>query len=177
MSSSKLRKPDKLRPAGNVKWAEIADGPPSFIRQASSGRRKLGVQYERRVHLHVLATLKPMQVYWPSPWLRFVANDESKWRWCQPDGLLFDLAGGTLTILEMKYTHTEDAWWWPTLLYQPVVRHLFPSSLWRIELCEVTRSYDCATSFPVPVQMVRRLDDLQPGRFGVLQLKEMCYDE
>lgn len=169
-------KPEKLRPANGVIWSEIAQHPPSFVRRASSGRRKLGVQYEDRVHLHIQAGLDQHQLYWAGPWIRFLCQGEERSRWCQPDGLHFDLKSGLLTVVEMKYTHTSDAWWWVQQLYLPVVRSLFPSNLWTYRRCEVVHTYDPATRFPEQVTRIRRLSELDSKHFGVMILKEMCYE-
>ncbi len=174
--SGRMPRPERLRPAEGVAWSEVSPTAPSFVRRASSGRRKLGVQYEDRVHLHFHCGLGPMQVYWPGPWIRFICRDEGKARWCQPDGLHFDLEKGILTIVEMKYTHTAESWWWIQKLYLPVVRSLFPQKLWTFRRCEVVHSFDPGIRFPEPVQHVSRLEELDPKKFGVIILKEMCYE-
>lgn len=169
--------PERLRPAREVVWSEISPRQPSFVRRASSGRRKLGVQYEARVHWHLQAGLRGHELYWPGPWFRFLCSGETQSRWCQPDGLHFDFDRGLLTLVEMKYTHTADSWWWVEKLYIPVVRSLFPAKLWTFRRLEVVHTFDPAVSFPVSVRRITRLDELEPHDFGVLILKEMSYEQ
>lgn len=73
-------------------------------------------------------------------------------RWCQPDGLLIDVLAGVITILEMKYQHTAQAYWQLHGLYLPVVKRVFGPS-WTYKLCEVTKWYDPAIPFPTPISM------------------------
>lgn len=169
-------KPERLRPAENVLWSEISLKAPSFIRAPTTKRGKLGVQYERRVHLHLHVSSGPDELYLPGPWIRFICANEQKSRWCQPDGLLFNFASGLLTIVEMKYSHTADSWWWMQKLYLPVVRSLFPAKLWTFRRCEIVHTFDPGVRFPEPLVRISRLEELDPKRFGVLILKEMCYE-
>jgi len=109
------------------------------------------VRYERRVHEHFLE-LYPDR-YLPSPWVRFTNVEDANARWCQPDGLIIDLAAGEIVIVEMKYQHTADAWWQLEKLYKPVLRAMFPAGLWTLRCVEVVKWFDPATAFPVSVRM------------------------
>lgn len=108
------------------------------------------MKYEANVHEH-FGRLHPV-FYLPGPWIRF--NDVSGCRWCQPDGLLVNFFTGRVTIIEVKYQHTSDAWWQLRMLYEPVVRKLFSEELWDFSLCEVVKWYDPSTKFPERVELV-----------------------
>lgn len=137
--------PASFRPAGRVLAASFAL-PPALRKRRYTGRRLQGVRYEKLVqeYLHGLYG----DCYIPNPWLKFFTG--GAWRWCQPDGILFDFKRGILTIVEVKYQHTSDAWWQVRQLYQPVLEHLFPTRLWQYQFCEIVKWYDPATLFPEP---------------------------
>lgn len=137
-----------MRRAGAVTAASFAKWPPFAIRGKCSGSRAAGIRYEKRVQAHLLA-LSPL--YLDSPWLRYC--DETGWHWCQPDGIHLDFNAGVLTIVEVKYQHTPDAWRQMEELYAPVLRVLFPPSLWQFRFLEVVKWYDPAVRCPNPVRM------------------------
>ena len=92
------------------------------------------------------------QQYVASPWLCFTTG-EGKQRWCQPDGLLIDAERGVVTCVEVKYSHTERAWWQVRQLYFPVLALLFPAHLWRLQACEVVKWFDGTIFFPEPTEL------------------------
>lgn len=158
----------KPRPKGlihELKWARLATAPPAFAanRPRRKGRRALGIRYERRVHEHFDALLGP--AYLPSPWFQFASADEARMQWCQPDALYFDLEAGRITIVEVKYQHTVDAWW-QLHRYLPVVREVFGPDF-QYALCEVVKWYDCAVVFPEPVRLLPELSLARPDGFHV----------
>lgn len=149
-----------------VTWAELADEAPPFARRgAKRGRRRQGILYERKVHEHFLEIYK--EAYLPSPWFRYRLEGSDRVRWCQPDGLLFDVRKGRLTIVEVKYQHTEKAWFQLRQKYPPVVLAVFPPDLWALSYCEVVKWYDPQIRFPERSMRVRRLEELNPGQLGV----------
>jgi hypothetical protein len=87
-------------------------------------------------------------------------------RWCQPDALILQPRDGLLTIVEVKYQHTPDAWWQLRELYLPVVSLAFGPD-WRIAMLEVVKWYDPHVSFPETPLLTP--DPLRPphGRIGV----------
>ncbi len=109
------------------------------------------MRYEQKVHEHFLE-LFPSK-YLPSPWVRFTNVEDTNARWCQPDGLIIDIEAGLISIVEMKYQHTSDAWWQLEKLYKPVLAVIFPKQLWRLQCVEVVKWFDPATDFPVPIRM------------------------
>jgi hypothetical protein len=99
-----------------------------------------------------LYDLYPSQ-YVGSPWVRFTNVEDLNARWCQPDGIIIDLAAGELVIVEMKYQHTSDAWWQLEKLYKPVLKKMYPEDLWKIRCVEIVKWFDVATDFPIPIRM------------------------
>lgn len=153
--------PSKFVPAGNVLAARLSPTPPPFIRKKRyTGRRAEGVRYERKVHSALLELLP--DTYVPSPWLHFLAEGEERWRWCQPDGLIVNAERGIITCVEVKYSHTADAWWQIRKLYLPVLAALFPADLWELQAVEVVKWFDPAVRFPEAIEMASELD--RPSR-------------
>lgn len=133
--------------------ARLSPHPPPFCRRGSrKGAKGRGIRYEERVQRYLLDAFPTLYV--PSPWLHFRESGYESFRWCQPDGMLIDAPKGVITLVEIKYSHTSDAWWQLNHLYRPVVQTLFPPRLWRIEVCEVVRWYDPAVAFPEPCRLV-----------------------
>jgi len=144
--------PSAFHPAGRVVAARVSATPPPFIRtRRYRGRRADGVRYERLVQAHLLGEYP--QTYVAGPWLHFRSESSDKWRWCQPDGLLIDVERGIITCVEVKYSHTANAWWQTRELYLPVLAHLFPIPLWRLQVCEVVKWYDPSVVFPEQVEL------------------------
>ena len=152
MSTLPFPPPEGFRPAGRVLKAEF--GIPTFIRKRRyTGRRAEGVRYEKKVQAYLREFYGDRYV--DSPWLRFYA--EGKWRWCQPDAVMFDVPRGVITIIEIKYQHTADAWWQVKQLYYPVLKVLFPERLWSFEFCEVVKWYDPLVPFPERVVLAQEV--------------------
>lgn len=130
-------------PAGRVLSADFGL-PPALRKKRYTGRRLEGIRYEKKVHVYLTEFYG--EAYIPSPWIKFFA--EGRYRWCQPDGIHLDFLRGVITIVEVKYQHTTDAWWQLRCLYEPVLRVIFPPHLWKFEVCEVVKWYDPAVVFP-----------------------------
>jgi hypothetical protein len=150
--------PRNFTSARNLEWAIFFPGEPPYLRRHArpTGRRLAGVKYEQTVQ-HMLCSKFP-QTYLPSPWLKFKGANGVKW--CQPDGLLFDLAEGIITIIEVKYQHTSDAWWQLRKLYEPVLRRSFNHSenLWDFRVLEIVKWYDPLTIYPEPVRLLEKIE-------------------
>lgn len=143
--------PERFVPAGNVEEARLAkDSPPFIRRRRYTGRRAEGIRFEKRAHTHLEESYP--ETYVRSPWLHFREKDSAKFRWCQPDGLIFDLPRGIITVVEVKYSHTSDAWWQVRRLYIPVLEKIFGEQ-WDYQVCELVKWYDGATRFPEPVEL------------------------
>ena len=158
--------PKHFKPAGDVIWAEFSEAP-DFVPETrrARGRRAQGIRYEKRAQEYLLEALE--EGYCASPWIRFRSEQYSRPRYCQPDGVLFDIEGGKLTVFEIKLQHTIDAWWQLEHLYLPVLRHLFPPKWWSYATCEFVKWYDPATAFPVRPALCADLRDIRPEQFGV----------
>ena len=158
--------PRAFKPAGELVWAEFCT-PPGFLREARRprGRRAEGIRYEKKAQKFLCSELD--EGYSPSPWLRFRSMESRRPRYCQPDGLLFDIEGGRITIFEIKLQHTLDAWWQLEHLYLPVIQFLFPTALWQISVCEFVKWYDPATAFPVQPKLLKDLRAARPEQFSV----------
>lgn len=153
--------PQGFRPAGRVLSANFAL-PPAIRKKRYTGRRLEGVRYERKVQDYLSSFYGDR--YIPSPWLRFFpAGEKAQWRWCQPDGILIDLPRGRITIVEVKYQHTADAWWQVRHLYLPVLQVMFPASHWEFDFCEVVKWYDPATLFPEKVVLAQEVSMRHPS--------------
>ena len=150
--------PAAFRPAGLVLSADFCT-PPALRKKRYTGRRLEGVRYEKKVQSHLEDFYGDR--YIPSPWIRFFTG--GAWRWCQPDGILLDVPHGLLTIVEVKYQHTSDAWWQVRQLYEPVLRVMFPESLWRFTACEVVKWYDPAIQFPEKVVLANEVSMQHPA--------------
>ena len=146
--------PQGFKPAGRVLTASFSPAP-HLRKKRYTGRRLEGVRYEKKVHEH-LSMLFP-DTYVQSPWLKFFPAGGC-WRWCQPDALVVDTKRGRITIVEVKYQHTSDAWFQVKQLYLPVLQSIFPPHLWEYDFCEVVKWYDPDTVFPEPVVLAHEVD-------------------
>lgn len=149
-----MEAPRGFNGAGTVLSAYISRTPPPFIRKRRyRGARAKGVNYEKKTHPY-LAEMFP-DVYIQNPWLNFESEESIRRRWCQPDGLIIDIERGIITCIEIKYSHTSDAWFQTKELYVPVLSCIFPQNLWTIQICEVVKWYDQAVSFPEAVELAQ----------------------
>ena len=149
----------------DLRWARLADTIPPFAKHPPRrrGRRGQGIRYEQGLHRHF--TLRFGDSYIASPWFQYIAGDERRIRWCQPDALLIDFPRGQITIFEAKYQHTPDAWW-QLQRYLTIVREVFGSTF-TYALCEVVKWYDCAVRFPEPVRLLADLRESRARGFQV----------
>lgn len=147
-------------------WVKSLKHRPPFIPQNPKGngaRQKLGLRYERKVHQRLSDRFGIG--YIPSPWFAYgLSSGEVKY--CQPDGiLLFDQRWICLCI-EVKYTHTSDAYWQLENCYVPVLS-AFVGRGWKIATCEVVKWYDPSIQFPRKLVLKEDLMDVRPGEFAV----------
>lgn len=136
--------------------------------RGNSPAKRAGIAYERKVHRHFSS-------FWPKewrthPWIRF--SDKSGSRYCCPDALLVSPRRQRCIIVEVKYTHTSDAWWQLRKLYEPVVQKIFGARL-QTSILEITKSYDPAIPFPEPIDFLRKISDVWrlDGKMGVFVWK------
>lgn len=170
-SSPQILPPNNFAPAGIIEWAQHSPTIPTFInpRRRSKGRRRTGEIYEAKTQQVLREEFGDSYV--PSPWFKFKSIGHERVRWCQPDGLLFDLRSGRITIVEVKLQHTAAAWWQVKLLYLPVIAQLFQPDSWTYAFVEVVKWYDKDTAFPERVQLLPHIALAEENRFGVHILK------
>lgn len=139
--------------------------PPSFRTPTrKSGAKWQGVKYERKVQAHLVAKYA---TYVPSLWFLYYTEGLSRVRWCQPDGLHFDFKKGIITIVEVKYCHTPDAYFQLKELYLPVVQAAFGTELWEYRLLEWVRWYDPVVNFPGRHFLRPELELVKDNEIGV----------
>lgn len=161
---------------GEVVWSGLMAEPPQFARASRLPRnqaRKNGVKYERTAQEYLLRAFHGR--YLPSPWLAFRVRNESRHRFCQPDGLVFDWQRHVLLVLEIKYQHTEEAWHQVHDLYLPVLRHLFRNCRFQYRACEVVKWYNPAAYFPAPIALVSEPTLTPVNKFGVFIWKKRAW--
>lgn len=144
--------PQGFRPIGPV-YAPQFTTPVHTRQRRYTGRRAEGIRYERAGQEYLSQVYGDSYV--PGPWIKFFTNGQ--WRWCQPDGLLFDIQRGIIHVVEFKYQHTTDAWWQTRHLYAPVLRAMFPFDLWQIQVCEVVKWFDPAVVFPEKITLANEV--------------------
>lgn len=104
----------------------------------------------------------------PSQWVRFrSAAEPDKIRWCQTDGVLLDRQSLSLTILEIKYSHTATAWWQLFRLYLPVLERLFDGYGYEFRCLEVCKWFDPAVKCPQRPRLCEDITTVKPGEFAV----------
>ena len=158
-----FQSPSRYREKVLPRWAKLSDRaifPPQVGR---TPREKAGIAYEKKVHrrLYDLYGLD----YIPSQWFTYFDGESIKH--CQPDGLLLFPQEQLMVIVEVKYSHTPDAFWQLEHLYVPVLRAFMRDSGWRIATCEVVKWFDPAVAFPVRPTLRESLVDVRVGEFAV----------
>lgn len=141
---------------------KLIKSPPFTLNNKHTQREKLGIRYEKKVH-QVLNERFELR-YFPQIWFCYKAGE--KLRYCQTDGLLVDIDKKKITIIEVKYSHTSDAFWQMENVYYPVVKRLFGDS-WQVCTVEVVKWYDPAVSCPRKAVLRERLEDVKFGEFAV----------
>lgn len=121
----------------------FVDNVPFTLRTARKGVKADGVRYEKKVQEYLKEKFK--ERYLPSPWICFELDGRKKY--CQPDGLLFDLQNGIITIVEVKLRHTMRAYTQLVKVYLPLVQRMFGSDKWKFQVVEVVKWYDCNEPF------------------------------
>ena len=137
--------PARFKEVEELTLARLRALPPVFAgrKQKLEGARAFGVRYEKKVHEEMLRLFP--EWYLPSPWFEFY--DRHGRRWCQPDGLLIDLTQREIVIIEVKSSHTGEAWWKLWRMYLPVVQKVFGPDF-RYRCLEIVRYYDPDILFP-----------------------------
>lgn len=104
--------------------------------------------------------------YIPSTWFAYHWN--GRIRYCQPDALLLIPGRRVLVIVEIKYSHTVDAYWQLEHVYLPVLRtFLGPGNPWQIAVVETVKWFDPAVAFPCKVTLCADLTQVRVHDFNV----------
>lgn len=160
---AKCPPPERLRLVGKVDWAHFCPKPDFIKPHRHTGARAQGVRYEKKVHEYLLGRFP--YAYLPAPWLNFYTLGSP--RWCQPDGMLIRPIEGRITVVEVKYQHTSDAWWQLVHIYRPVLEAIFPPGEWEYNYLEVVKWYDPSVLFPCTHRLTPDPLDLKQNEFGV----------
>ena len=151
----------------DISWARLSRTVPAFAarRRKPRGRRGAGIRYERRALDYFLNRFEHR--YIPSPWITFALKSNGGLNWAQPDALLVDIDAGLITLIEMKYQHTPEAYWQLMTKYLPLVQRIFGTKMWKYATVEVVKWYDCQVAFPIDVTLRDCITRVRPGEFGV----------
>lgn len=159
------RPPANFTPAGVVTWARLHTGAPPFIRQGGKTKaQRQGIKYEKLVHEAFQESYK--EQYLSSQWLAFKSGSRTKVRWCQPDSLIIDPRRGKITLVEVKYNHTAQAWWQLYALYLPVIAKIFGTD-WEYACCEVVKWYDPAVVCPQRPTLLKEINEAKRDNWSV----------
>lgn len=178
--SSSLFPAPKTFLAGKVKWASHATSKPSFVREKTrvKGVRRQGINYEKKAQSYLKGLVLKEQLnnpardtenysYLMSPWLMFRSEKDNPGsiRFCQPDGIVVDLANKRIVIVEVKLQHTIGAWWQLRELYEPVLRRIYVG--FEFSVVEVVRWFDPQVKYPESVFPIENPLEAKPGKFCV----------
>lgn len=146
------------------------EGTPSFVTaHRARGRKGLGLRYERKVHEHFASAFGPF--YFPSQWFSYRRAGSPKIvNYAQPDAFLLDFKLGLVTIIEVKYNHTADAYFQLYDKYLPLMSkwlHGKEKGLWEFAVCEVVYWYDKSVDFPCKIFLKDNVLKVRPREFGV----------
>lgn len=155
-----------------VNTVEILDGIPPFVKKRRRrGRKGIGLRYEAKVQKHFLDIYG--YEYIPGPWLKYsLVKTPKVINYAQPDGLLIEPKRGTVTIVEIKYSHCAESYFQLMDKYLPLISKLFESPdsdthLWEFPLVEVVKWYDKATNYPSKIRMRDDISKCSPREIGV----------
>ncbi len=150
-----------------VEWVEQCDGVPAFAANKPRPQKeayKRGLKYEGRVKEWLTGRFGERFI--PGPWFRFKAPGDRKIKYCQPDGLIYGEDGRQVTVVEIKLTHCELAWFQLFNLYLPVLKAV-DSGVDYLPL-EITTTFDCMVRMPGSCDLVEDVFDRPQGQLGVL---------
>jgi len=151
----------------DIAWVDFADSTPPFALKNGRrrGRRAQGLRYEKKAHAHFREEVG--EEYVESPWLIYRMKGNKILQWAQPDSLIVSPMRGIVTVCEMKYQHTADAYWQLVGKYLPLLQVIFGLDTWKFATVEIVKWYDCATDFPTSVILRDDILRVRPGEFGV----------
>lgn len=157
-----MRTYSKLKES-QIEWAAFRSTGPFLPSKGNTASQKKGLAYERKVLRHYVETFELR--FFPSQWI--VYGSGGKTHWAQLDGLLLLEDPARVVILEVKLSHTAQAYWQVENLYRPLVQYLFRRSNRRVCAVEITKWYDCAVAFPCRPRLLPSILAASEREFGV----------
>ena len=157
----------RLQRIEGITSVEIMHGVPPFVKKRRRrGRKGVGLKYEAKVQKHFVEEFG--YEYVPGPWFRYSVRDRPKVvNYAQPDGLLIQPRRGTITIVEIKYSHCSESYFQLVDKYLPLARKLFGSDCWEFPLVTVVKWYDRDTSYPASIRLRESIDKCNTTEIGV----------
>lgn len=150
------------RQAGVVSCSTPQWGAVPPVSRGGTAAQVQGLRYER----HATRMLEDTFAF-TVPQLGFrYFNANAQGFWCWTDACIFSDDMRTVTICEIKWHHTVDAWVQLSELYAPVVQVAFPHL--QVRLLEVCKFYDPAVRLPGRVKLMASVEDLR----GIVQGEE-----
>jgi hypothetical protein len=134
----------------NAQSAEFAPPPFGLIRTSHTDAQREGYRYEQRV-LRRLFRQWPAGLV-PGPWFR-VRTPDGRSHLCQPDALILDFRARTILVVEVKLSHTIEAFWQLQRTYLPALRAAF-GPRFTYAAVEICRHFVRA-SHPAPIWVCR----------------------
>lgn len=177
-SARDLLRPPAFRPAGlPSRILRVFDGhsvpqAAPARRRGISAARRAGELWEAKARSSLYELFGRHNIVF-NPRFSFIDGD-GRHRICEPDAIVSSANGPV--IIEVKTIHTSRAFYQAVELYAPVIYGLDGR---RPLCCEVVRSYDPSTSFPVLPKLYlegedfkRAVSTLSAPNFLVYRLKE-----
>jgi hypothetical protein len=162
-----------IRPAGVVTSACFLEKSPLFttVSGIKSKAQKDGLRYERRTQDYVakLARLAPSGAdidVLLNPWLLYHTRNDGPTvaLFCQPDILL--VSEGKVTIIEVKLSHTNDSYEQMRLVYEPVLKKVYPQGT-EFALLEICKWYDPHTRYAEQFYYCENPLEAVSGKLGI----------
>jgi hypothetical protein len=119
-------------------------------RKMSYAKRQ-GLKYQKKVEIFLRASLSKIEF---QPHFRFSVSRRPP-ESCFPDCIIDE--GSRVTIIEIKYRHTYDAYAQLTFLYAPVVGRVYDGAeIRRLEIC---KQFDTAVRLPEATDVFYNLEE------------------
>lgn len=140
--------PRNFKVLGKITRAEFTRKPHWAKPPTSRGAMGQGRAFEAAVQRDFCRDWR----YIPGPWIRYYSGSAELY--CQPDGLWVELRMGRLVVVEVKLSHTTDAWWKLEHLYKPLIQYIFRDAAWKVCSLEVVKNLDVSRPFPIAPDFV-----------------------
>ena len=148
--SVKCEPKKRLRQPNSIYEARISSYVLPLSGKSKNSSVRLGVKYEKEVHEHFKEIFG--STYKSGIVCEYLETKYGRRRFCEMDGLLLDKESQRGVIVEVKLSHTSDAYFQTEKLYLPVARKIWPKVKFRS--LEVCRSFDSAAPFPARTKVL-----------------------